>query len=201
MIGLAALRHVKHPRELLLAVVPLLFAFQQTIEGVLWLQLSGQNGSGNVPALSLAFLIFAEVLWPAYPALAVLLIEPDPRRRHVLRAIAIVGAILSIYLLTDLLTEPRTATIHGHSIAYTSDVNPLSWLQVPYILCTCAPLLFSSHRIIQIFFAVALVGFLVSAYVYFATFISVWCFFAAAGSTLLYFYFKRAAVSVRLSHI
>jgi hypothetical protein len=26
------------------------------------------------------------------------------------------------------------------------------------------------------------------------TFISVWCFFAAAGSALLYFYFRRGAI-------
>ena len=201
VIGLATLRHVKRPQELLLAIAPLLFASQQTVEGILWLQFSGESGSGNVPALSLTFLIFADVLWPTYNALAVLLIEPGRGRRRVLCAIAILGSILSVYLLAGLLGEPPTAVIHNHSIAYASDVNPLSWEQIPYLLCICAPLLLSSHRIIQIYGAVVLAGFLVSAYVYLATFISVWCFFAAAGSTLLYFYFKRAAVGVRLRHL
>jgi hypothetical protein len=40
----------------------------------------------------------------------------------------------------------------------------------------------------------------VSAYVYSATFTSVWCFFAAADSTVLYFYFNCAAMRARLQH-
>jgi hypothetical protein len=40
------------------------------------------------------------------------------------------------------------------------------------------------------------IGFLVSVTTYFGTFISVWCFFAAAGSGVLYFYFRSAAPPV-----
>jgi hypothetical protein len=198
VVGIAALRHVEHPREILLAIVPLLFAFQQSVEGLLWLQLSAETGSESVLALSLVFLIFAEVLWPTYSALAVVMIEPDHYRQRILSAIAISGSFLSIYLLRDLISEPPIATIHAHSIAYTNDANPFSWQQVPYLLFTCVPLLISSHRIIQILAPMALVGFLVSASVYLATFVSVWCFFAAANSTLIYFYFRRSAISARL---
>lgn len=200
VIGLSTLRHVRRPQELPLAIVPLLFALQQTVEGVLWLQFSGEGGSGSVPALSLAFLIFAKVLWPTYSALALLLVEPDHGRRRILSVIAAAGFILSFYLLAGLLAKPPVGFIHNHSIAYSNDVNPLSWWQMPYLLCTCAPLLLSSHRTIQFFGAVILAGFLVSTYAYLATFISVWCFFAAGGSALLYFYFRRAANSVALRH-
>jgi len=75
---LAALRQVTHPRELPLAVVPLLFSFQQALEGVLWLRLSGDGEhSAEISVLSVGFLVFAEFLWPTYAALAVLLVEPD----------------------------------------------------------------------------------------------------------------------------
>jgi hypothetical protein len=197
VVGIAALRHVEHPREFLLAIVPLLFAFQQTVEGLLWLQLSAETGSGSVLALSLIFLILAEVLWPIYSALAVLLIEPDQYRRRILSVIATAGSFLSIYLLQGLISEPPIATIQGDSIAYASNVNPLSWQQIPYLVCTCVPLLISSHRIIQILAPMALAGFVVSVSVYLATFVSVWCFFAAANSTLIYFYFRRTAMSAR----
>ncbi len=198
VIGLAAIKHVKQPRELPLAIVPLLFTSQQAIEGVLWLQLSGESDSAKVAALSFAFLIFAKVFWPIYAALAVLLIEPDRRRRQVLSAIAVIGSVLSGYLLVGLLGDPSVAAIRGHSISYTSDVEAITWQQIPYLLCSCGALLLSSHRIIQVFGAIVLVGFLVSAYLYLAAFVSVWCFFAAADSSLLYFYFKRAAIRVRL---
>jgi hypothetical protein len=88
VIGIATLRQVKHPRELLLAAMPLLFAAQQAVEGALWLQLPAGAGRDAVAALSSCFLVFAKVLWPAYVAPAVLLIEPDLRRRRVLYALA-----------------------------------------------------------------------------------------------------------------
>lgn len=200
VIAVATLRHVKQPRDLPLATVPLLFALQQAVEGMLWLQLSDETGGGDVRPLSFVFLIFAEVLWPTYTAVAVLLVEPDRRRQRALYAVALIGGILSVNLLMNLLGNSPVAAIRGHSIAYTSDVNALSWQEVPYLLCTCLPLLLSSHRIIRIFGAVVLSGFLVSAYVYFATFVSVWCFFAAGDSTLLYFYFKQVPMSVRFHH-
>lgn len=198
VIGLATLRHVKYPQEYFLAIVPLLFASQQAVEGVLWLQLPGESGSGNVPALSLGFLFFAKVLWPSYSAFAVLLIEPDHRRRRILYAIGVLGAIVSVFFLANLLGEWPIATIRNHSIAYSNGADPVSWWQLPYLICTCAPLLLSSHRTIQFFGAIVLLGFLVSAYAYLATYVSVWCFFAAAGSTVLYRYFQRANAGFQL---
>ncbi|MFY9643004.1 MAG: DUF6629 family protein [Rhodomicrobium sp.] len=196
VIGIATLRQVKEPHELLLAAMPLLFALQQAIEGALWLQLPGGNG-GAAAALSLSFVVFAKVLWPAYTPLAVLLIEPDLRRRQALSAIAVAGCALSIYVFNRLIHNPPAAAIYGHSIDYGGDENALSYQSFVYLLCACVPLLLSSSGAIQNFGAIVLAGFAVSAYTYFATFISVWCFFAAAGSSLLYFYFKRAAVRAR----
>ncbi|MGO8954452.1 MAG: DUF6629 family protein [Rhodomicrobium sp.] len=192
-IGVATLKQVRNWREFPLASMPLLFAVQQAIEGVLWLQLSAGSGREAVACLSLGFLIFAKVLWPAYIALAVLPVEPDPRRRQALYAIAIFGCSLSIYVLSRLIGSPVPAAIRGHSIAYGGEEYVLTWQGLIYLLCTTVPLLLSSNRAVQNFGAAILVSFVVTAYTYFATFTSVWCFFAAANSSLLYFYFKRTA--------
>jgi len=195
MIGIAAVKHVRRPRELMVAAVPVLFAAQQAVEGFLWLHLSGGNGSSaSAAGLAFTFLIFAVVLWPIYSALAVLSIEPDHRRRVVLSGIAVLGSLLSAYLFIGLVNDPPVAVIRGHSIAYPSDVSPFSWQQLPYLLCTCGPSLMSSHKTIRTFGLIVLLGFAASAYAYYWAFISVWCFFAAAGSTVLYFHFKRAAM-------
>jgi hypothetical protein len=194
-IGFATLRQIRSLRELPLASMPLLFAFQQAIEGELWLQLTDGSSSELASALSFSFLVFAKVLWPAYTAFVVLLIEPDPRRRQALYTIALFGCSISIYVLHNLIGSPPAAAICGHSIAYGGDESVLSWQGLIYLLCTCVPLLLSSSRNIQIFGSVILVGFAVSAYAYFRTFISVWCFFAAADSSFLYFYFKRGAAA------
>lgn len=200
VIGIAAIRQVRQPGQLLLASVPLLFAVQQSVEGALWLQLRGEGDPGQVAALSFIYLIFAKVLWPVYTPLTVLLLEPDRRRWRAICAMAVLGLILSIHLFMDILGDPVSAVIRGHSIDYAGDANPISWQQIPYLLCVCLSLLLSSHRVIQVFGSIVLIGFLVSVYVYFATYVSVWCFFAAADSALLYFYFKREAMGARLLH-
>lgn len=155
--------------------------------------------SGNCSALA-HISVFAKVLWPAYAPLAVLLIEADRRRKRALFVITLIGCMISIYVLTWLIAIPSAAAICGHSIDYGGSKNPFSWQSFPYLLCTCVPLLLCSQRTIQAFGAMVLVGFCVSAYTFSAAFISVWCFFAAAGSTLIYFYFKRAAMRVRFQH-
>lgn len=195
-IGIAALAQVRDVRQIPLAATPLLFAAQQTVEGTLWLLLTGAPESPAIAALTRTFLIFAEVLWPILTPLAVLLIETDHNRRQVLLVLAGGGAVLAAYLLVALLGDPVTVAIHHQSLRYTRDADALSWSwfwrELPYLLCTCAPLLLSSHRIIRAVGTVVVVGFAISAYAYYATFISVWCFFAAATSTLLYLHFRRA---------
>jgi hypothetical protein len=173
--------------------MPLLFAAQQAIEGEIWLRLSDGSSREIIAALSFGFLIFAKVVWPAYTSIAVLLIEPDNRRRQVLYAIAVCGGVISLYVLSRLIEYPPVASICGHSIGYGGEQSALSWQGLIYILCTCVPLLLSSSGTVQILGAMVLVGFLISAYTYSTTFISVWCFFAAADSSLLYFYFRHAA--------
>jgi Family of unknown function (DUF6629) len=194
-IGIATLAQVRDLRQIPLAVAPLLFAVQQALEGAIWVLLAGAPESPAVAVLAGAFLIFALVLWPLATPLAVLLVEPDRQRRQILGVVAACGAALAAYLLVGLLGHPPTVVIHHNSLRYTSDVDVLSWSwlwrQLPYVLCTCAPLLLSSHRIIRSFGALVVVGFAVSAYAHFVTFTSVWCFFAAANSTLLYLHFKR----------
>jgi hypothetical protein len=76
-IGIVALSRVSEPRELPLAATPLLFAFQQCIEGLLWLSLP-QAPDGYLSAvLTILDLFFAEAFWPLYAPIAVWLIEPN----------------------------------------------------------------------------------------------------------------------------
>ena len=200
MTGAATLRHVRRRREVVLAAVPLLFAAQQAVEGVLWRLFDDvadgvSPDSGAVTGLAFLFLIFAKVVWPVYTPLAVLLIEPSPRRRQAAAALLVVGAAISLYLLADMIATPPTAAVWGHSIRYASAVPAFSWEEVPYLLCTCLPLVLSSHRTVRVFGAVVVLGFVVSAWLFVTTYVSVWCFFAAADSTLLYLYFKHAALA------
>ena len=148
VIGIATLRQVKHPRELPLAAMPLLFAVQQAVEGALWLQLPAGGGRDAVVALSLCFLVFAKVLWPACVAPAVLLIEPDLRRRQVLYALAALGGTISLYMLNRLIENPPPVAICGHSIDYGGNEYALSWQHFslsPVHLCSAPAFVKQRH--------------------------------------------------------
>ena len=107
------------------------------------------------------------------------------------------GVIVSIDLLLALFDDLPTVVIHDHSLRYANILDHLSWQQPLYLLCICGSPLLSSHKMIQGIGALIVIGLLVSAYAYYATLVSVWCFFAAADSTLLYFHFKRAGSNIR----
>ena len=64
-----------------------------------------------------------------------------------------------------------------------------------YLIATCVSGLLSSNRIIQVFGALALVTFLAAYAIHVATFFSVWCFFAALLSFIVYFYFRQVRSS------
>lgn len=194
-IGAVALGRVRDRHDIPLVVVPFGFAAQQAVEGTLWLLLDRGIGDGPaVAALSLAFLLFAEVLWPAFIPLAVLLDEPDPRRRLSLRALAASGAALALYLLAALLQTTTGVAVHGANLRYDFTGGGAPWVYLPYVVVTCGPLLLSSHRIVRLAGGVTLLAFAVSFYAYYQALVSVWCFFAAVISTLVYAHIRvRAA--------
>ena len=192
--GAVTISKAKTKAELPLASIPLLFGIQQIIEGVIWV-------SFGLPALSTVmtylYLMFAYVLWPIFVPIAVLLIETNPVRKNILRVLSLIGFVLGMYLLYFIFADPSKAHIVNQSIAY--DYRHLYEL-LPlflYVLVTCGSGLVSSHRIIQVFGVAALTTFFVANWFYNITFISVWCFFAAILSVLIYWHFKKETVAAR----
>ena len=62
--GVAAVKFSENSRQLPLAVIPLIFSFQQFMEGMLWLSLSFPEFSGWKTTYMYVFLIIAQVVWP-----------------------------------------------------------------------------------------------------------------------------------------
>ena len=65
-----AVKATKHPREWPFAAIPLMFAFQQLIEGVIWLIFSVGAPLLNM-AMTYAYSFISHVLWPVYMPVAV----------------------------------------------------------------------------------------------------------------------------------
>lgn len=190
VIGIAALARVSEPRELPLAATPLLFALQQGVEGLLWLDLPLAPGGSLATALTFLFLFFAEAFWPVYAPVAVWLIEPDRRRRLPMAVCIGLGTAVAFYLLWWILGHPRPATIlDGHIVYGTDDRQPYS-VGLAYLAATCLPPLLSSRRTVVVLGTIVLAGLVVAYAFYWEAFVSVWCFFAAAASVAILCHFE-----------
>lgn len=199
VLGLAAVTRANTRRELPMAAIPLLFSVQQTIEGLLWLTLPTALDGPATSTLTLAFLLFAEVLWPVYAPLAALLIEPSIARWRTLLACLVSGMAVAGYLLTGLLTHAHSAAIQGGHIVYDRGGAQPEWVLMLYLLATTLALALSSWPAIRVLASVIAIGYGVAYFLYWNAFISVWCFFAAAASVIVLAHFEiaRAAVAGR----
>jgi uncharacterized protein DUF6629 len=190
VVGFVSLSRVGAPREMPLAATPLLFALQQAIEGLLWIDLPLAPGGSLATGLTLAFLFFAEVFWPVYAPIAALLIEPSWRRRRLMLLCFALGVGIGARFLWWILAHPHDAVISDGHIVYLTEYRFSEPVALAYLAATGLPLVLSSHRIVVALGSVILVGSAVAFVAYWEAFVSVWCFFAAAASALILGHFE-----------
>jgi hypothetical protein len=185
--------------ELPLVLVPLLFGVQQITEGGLWIALN-HHLAGLQSWTTYIFSLFSHVLWPIWVPLAILLVETHRTRRTLLGIFQAVGLTVGLYLLYFLISSPVSARIHQNSIFYDSPHFYLGGIVVLYLSATCLSGLFSSHRCINVFgllaFALAILAYEISV----KTFVSVWCFYAAVLSLLIFVHFSGPMQACRPAH-
>jgi len=186
--GLASLKSTKLRTEIPLASIPLLFAIQQFIEGLIWIY---YPGSVVADVLGHAYSFFSHVLWPFFIPLAVYLVEPQRRRRKLLFYFLILGTAVSVFLLYFIIGNPATVKVAENHLQYSYGYLDNARISVIFylIVVSIAPL-FSSHRILKVFGVLLFFSFLVAFQSYSPVFFSVWCFFGAALSLLIYLHFK-----------
>ena len=175
-------------RALPFAAIPILFAVQQLIEGVIWLTFSGEATLLNAVMTHL-YSFFSHVLWPVYVPVAVVLLEPAGWRRRALVAFVAAGVTVGAYLLYVLVAFPIVSRPTGQHVEYDSPHFFAAVTTTLYLLSTAISPLLSTHRMVVVFGTLSLLSFGV-AYAFYATwFISVWCFFAALLSAVVYLHF------------
>ncbi|MDP3355400.1 MAG: hypothetical protein Q8M51_06005 [Polaromonas sp.] len=186
-LGTLTLRAVRRPRELLLGAIPLLFGIQQLIEGVIWLTFNYEAPLLNAVMTHL-YSFFSHVLWPVWVPLAVLLIEPSEWRRKALTLFVAGGVAVGAYLMYALLAFPIVSRPTGQHIEYVAPHFFAATVMSLYLLSTTVSPVLSTYRTVKVFGVLALLSFGAAYYFYAAWFISVWCFFAAILSGIIYFH-------------
>jgi len=190
-IGVMALGQTTTKREIPFASIPLLFAFQQFIEGLLWLALL----QGNLPIaqywLTQSYTVFAGILWPTLAPLSLWLLEPDRTRKNLTLGVLVIGAGIAFYTLEGLLRHGVTSRIADYCILYEYQVEQGYTMLFSYVAATCAAFFCSSDRGIRWLGVVNIVAFAIAYRFYHYHLVSIWCFFAAVVSGLIYLYFVR----------
>jgi hypothetical protein len=199
IVGVATLRQVRELRTLPFASVPIMFALHQCIEGLVWLGLDGRIGAAGLHRAALLFMLYAQGILPAFMPAAVTLMEPPGWRRKAIAVLFGVGALVCLWDLYGLATLPSRVYVDHHSIAYRNAMTGNFWISCLYILATCGSLLLSSHRTLRLYGVANVVGLTIVQIVRSYVFASVWCFYAAALSIMIFCQFRARKIVITTS--
>lgn len=198
VVGVATVRKVRKPTQRLFAGIPLLFGFQQFAEGVLWVTLRSGGHDWLQNAATYIFLITALVIWPVMIPLSMWFMEEVKKRKKILAGLIMTGGILSLFYAFCLISYDVTPQINGFHIQY---VDEFPWTLVNiallfYLASTVAPLFVSSVRRMWLVGILITVACLVTR-IFFAQYLtSVWCFFAALISVVIYWILSESQTTV-----
>ncbi|MCB1984209.1 MAG: hypothetical protein H6936_08875 [Burkholderiales bacterium] len=190
VIGTAIIKRIHAKNEIPVALIPLIFAAQQTMEGLLWISLDSDNLQAQF-WLSNSYGVFVGVIWPLYVPFAIYFAETDNTRKKIIAFIGLSGLLLALYTVIGIARQPVTAEIINNSIYYEHDVHIYPVVIIFYLVSTCLPFLLSGFKNLHLAGFVIMIGFFVALLIYTKTFVSVWCFFAAIASALIFLYFNN----------
>jgi len=187
-IGIAVVTKVHKPSQLLFAYIPLFFGLQQFTEGILWVTIPNPEFADIQKLATYWFLIMADVLWPAIIPFSVLLMENNARKRRILKIPLFIGLSVSIYYSFCLVFLNVSPEIMGYHIKYISDFPKLIAIPVffLYLVATLTPLFVSSIKRTHLMGILMFLSCLVTAIFYTQYLTSVWCFFAAIISGVIF---------------
>ena len=187
--GVATLKSTKARSERPFAMIPLLFGIQQLTEGIVWLTF--RHDAPVMRGVSTyLYSGFSHVLWPMYIPFAMGMLEHVQWRRRAILTFELAGAAVALYLLYFLVTRPVIAEVVGSHIVYVSPHFHLLPVMILYVAATCVSCLFSSHGFVRLFGGLALLSFISAYFVYVTALVSIWCFFAAILSLLIFLHLR-----------
>lgn len=187
-IGIVCLKKTTDFSQQLFAAIPFLFGIQQFAEGMLWIYLPQVEHFNIQKDFTYLFLLFAEIFWPFWVPISILMMEKNEKRKVILKLFLAAGIIVSIYLATCLLSFDVEAKIVGKHITYIQKfpMELKGFGIVFYALATVAPAFFSSVKGMRFFGVAIIISYIITAVFFEHYVLSVWCFFSAVISTTIY---------------
>ena len=189
VIGIVAIKKVQHRSQFMFAAIPLVFAVQQFSEGLLWLTLPYPELQFVQKNTAYFFLIIAQILWPIYVPVAILLVEKEKTRKKIQWVLIVFGLLASCRLAYCLLVYDANALIDCYHITYIQDYpQKLRWVTgILYVISTIAPPFFFHIKRMWMLGTTIMISYLITALFYENYLVSVWCFFASIISISVWF--------------
>lgn len=202
-IGVVSIAKAK-PQLRILAFMPLFFALQQAIEGIVWLTL----GSGDTTSLlnttsAYLYMILATIFWPLWIPSVLYRIEENSIRKRGLQINIGIGLLVGITSMLGLILLGCVAEVVDYHINYTHVLKSYAYLPqsfltfiyntafILYLLPTVGSFFISTLRGAWVLGAVFSLAWVVSIIAFAMAFASVWCFFAAWASIIIFFMVKK----------
>jgi len=202
-IGIFTIRKVHNPSQIVFASIPLFFGIQQFAEGCLWLTLPLPDYLSMQKYSTYFFMVMAQVIWPSMIPLSVLLMEENPVKKRFLKVLLILGITLSLYYASCLIAFDVTPIIKGYHIQY--DTGFPHSLSIPafivYLIVTITPLFISSVKRTHLMGILMFLSCAITA-IFFTQFLtSVWCFFAAILSGVIFWILRDSKRDFNLAKL
>jgi hypothetical protein len=193
--GAAALKRAHEKKLRMIAAIPLLFAAQQGAEGFVWLSFVSPQFASIRLLSAYIFLAFAMIVWPLWIPIAIARFE-DLRtyKRYIPSLLA--GGICALAFILYALFYPISVMLNHH-IVYNVDAYTHfgAWslyinitLSLLYVIATIVPFFIARNKILWLLGALGACSYVVSYIAYYEAFTSVWCFFAAIISLIVYWF-------------
>jgi hypothetical protein len=181
-VGVMTLRRAAKP-DVMLAFIPIIFSAHQALEGFVWL--TNAEGWGRCAGYSFAIIAFC--LWPIYIPLAAWLSSSGDRRRMFMLFFLALGVVVAV-AAASVLHSGLLIDFATNQIKYLPRRRYPLIFDYLYAASVAGPLLLHRNIYIKVFGCLIITFFAVSILVFNPARYSVWCFFAAASSLVLYFF-------------
>ncbi len=192
-IGVDVLRHRDgRSTHRALCALPLVLGAHQFVEAFVWFGLEHHLDPSLGRFAMWIYLAIAFVVLPIFVPAAVLLLEPNPRRRRLMVPFELLGIAVASDLLAAMVRGPVGVELRPYHLAYSVHLRDGGLVVVLYVVAVCGAFLLSSYRPIAAYGVVNLVAVAVIAKLTVDGFASVWCGYAALTSIALAIYMRRA---------
>jgi hypothetical protein len=190
VIGVVATAKAKTDGQRVFATIPLIFSFQQAIEGMLWLSVKLPDLYSLRNAFTYAYLFFAMAVWPLWIPLAIYSIEKVKAAKRVLFILMVIGAVITALVIIIFILFPVNVVPTHHHLHYRFHfpefTKSIAWIfTVLYIIATIIPPFVSRFKRMK-WLGIAFLASYIFAIIFYGGFVvSVWCYFAAALSVIV----------------